>query len=237
MDNRHQDILELLSAVHDIITELESAIEKAGKDSAIKEVIRPKIKSALEHLRSCLDYCATDIYENVLSPNMIKRPRKLYFPYGKIESDFYSSVENKLPKLKDLRNDIYTHLESIQPYKLQDDWLIHLCNMANEHKHDRPKHQKRLDSLLLSSGGCRAFKVGKGSNVTLQNCSIQGNTIGWLTTDGSHVLSDTDLEKSGIQVEIETDFMFSDTDISVINLLRKSHKNITDFMEKLYSLL
>jgi len=237
LDNRHQDILDLLLDVHDIITQLESAIKKAGRDNAIKEVIRPRIKSALEHLRSCLDYCAADIYDIVLSPNMAKRPRKFYFPYGKIESDFYSSVENNLPKLKELRNDIYLHLESIQPYKLHDDWLILLCNLANDHKHDRPKHQKRLDNMVISSNGHDLISMSKGSTIVMQNCTLDSTQIGLLIADGSHVFSDTDYRRSGVQVGIKTDFMFSGTDISVINLLRQSHKNISAFIEKLYSLM
>ena len=237
MENRHQDILDLLSDIHDIITDLESEIKKAAKDNTTKEVNRPRIKSALEHFRSCLDYCATDIYEIVLFPNLIKRPHKIYFPYGKIEPDFYSYVCKTLPKLKDLRNDIYLHLESIQPYKLQDDWLFYLCKLINNQKHDRPSHQKRMDNTTISSNGCDLISASKGVNVIMRNCTLQGSPIGLLITDGSHVISDTDYKKSGIQIGIETEFMFSDTNTSVINLLRKSHKNMSQFIEKLYSLL
>ena len=67
MENRHQDILDLLLDVHDIINQLESKIEKAGSDNTTKEVFRPRIKSALEQFRSCLDYCARRKYLRVSS--------------------------------------------------------------------------------------------------------------------------------------------------------------------------
>lgn len=60
---RKSDIEELLSEVEEIVASLETQKSKANTNSGILEISKPKVKSALEHLRSCLDYAAHDIYD------------------------------------------------------------------------------------------------------------------------------------------------------------------------------
>lgn len=93
--NRYNDISELLLAVRSGIDELDKAYASAAKNEDTKSVLRPLVKSSLEHLRSSLEYCAQDTHDSLFGGK-----RRLYFPYGKDEKHFNDSVANNLPGLQ-----------------------------------------------------------------------------------------------------------------------------------------
>ena len=45
--------------------------------SSYKKIPPPKVKTILEHLRSCLEYAAQDINSKLSAPKV-----RFYFPYG-----------------------------------------------------------------------------------------------------------------------------------------------------------
>jgi hypothetical protein len=100
----------------------------------------------MENLRSALDYIAHDIYEKIIYPDRLASGEKeisdIYFPYGKDENGFKSSVGRNLPKLSSLSPPIYSVLERIQPYKCGNDWLYDFCTILNQNQHNTLSPQK-----------------------------------------------------------------------------------------------
>ncbi|MCF9075694.1 hypothetical protein J8A22_24180, partial [Vibrio parahaemolyticus] len=60
--DRYEDIKELLDTVEGNISTLRAKYEEARKSENVKVVLRPLVKSTLEHLRSALEYSAQDIW-------------------------------------------------------------------------------------------------------------------------------------------------------------------------------
>ena len=136
MQLRQQDIKSLLAEVNENISIIEQEIKKVISDKSIKEILKPKVKTCLEHLRSCLDFCAHDIYEIILQPILGTPNRRFYFPYGSSYEEFYSSLcKNKFKQLIRHNEKIYDLIESIQPFRLKNNWLLDLCKSTNYNKH------------------------------------------------------------------------------------------------------
>lgn len=101
--SRREDINELFNEIREILSYLSKLYEDAKKDPSITKIDRVKVKSALEHLRSILDYSAMDTYFFVY--NQLP-PKQVCFPYGKDESKFRNSLTALSSNIK------YIHLES-----------------------------------------------------------------------------------------------------------------------------
>ncbi len=123
------------------------------------------VKNLMENLRSALDYMAHDIYESCCQAERVatgkSEPRNIYFPYGRTETDFRSSVGSSLPGLATLAPNAYDLLISLQPFRCGDSWLYDLCSILNEQKHDRLTPQMRSET--------ETYTVSKGTgNVTIR---------------------------------------------------------------------
>lgn len=136
--DRYSDIVELLSYVYKDIELIGEAYEAARKDEDQSQILRPKIKSCFENLRSVLEYSAQDIWASYTKKN-----NSVYFPYGKDEHDFLNSVKKNLPALKEQRIDLFELVERLQPHSCGSDWLYELCRHTNFNKHNRLSAQLR----------------------------------------------------------------------------------------------
>lgn len=63
---RKQGIDELLDDVKETISIIDREYERTNEDLSVKELLKIKIKHALEDMRSCLDYIANDIYDELI---------------------------------------------------------------------------------------------------------------------------------------------------------------------------
>lgn len=238
MKLREEDISALLAEVNSNISTIEEEIEKVISDKSIKEVLKPKVKSCLEHLKSCLDFCAHDIYELILQPILGVPKGNIYFPYGRTFEDFFRALNNnKFKQLRRYSEAVYTLVESIQPFKAKNDWLIDLCSSTNYNKHDRLGNQERADGLILGTGTSPIIKVDDKSSVTFVDCRFDNKEVNKLTIDKGEVETDADLDKLGLYIISWVDFTFKDTGINILNLLKESNKYINEFQTKLYNLL
>lgn len=170
--SRQADIKELLAEVEEIGSTLLASYENAKKDSAVIQISRAKVKSALEHLRSILDYCALDAYTHVYG----SKPGKLYFPYAKNEALFNKHLANSFKALRQKNPKIYSLMASIQPHIAGSSWLIDLCGYTNTNKHDNLTSQvkKTKDSVTIGN----LVKVSGNSTVTFVNTTVNGFQIG-----------------------------------------------------------
>ncbi len=229
---RKADIALLLEDVEQNIFLIESERQKAVNDSTIQAILKPRVKSCLEHLRSCLDYCAKDVYTTVIDTNPKKR---VYFPYGEQYEKFKSNLDKNIGNLEKTNKDIYDLIESIQPFRTGDNWLLVLCNATNENKHSQLISQNRVDRVNLEQDGYTYISFPKGLKININNCSFGDTSIESLEiTDGkaSSSINDTNLNLINW-----TDFMFYDFNVSVIDFLKKAHCSISKFQENLYNIL
>jgi hypothetical protein len=238
---RQQDILELLQETSESINLIELEIKKVSKNENIKEVLKAKVKTSLEHLRSCLEYCTQDIYELIIKPIIpSKKNKAIYFPYGKDYNDFYASLcRNSFKKLSVLNNEIYQLLESIQPHKLNSNWLVDLCVITNYNKHNKLRHQNRINSKLIKAGNINIAKIVDGAKgkIIFNNSSLNGIKINRLEIDCEHQQIYTDNNRIKVEFIKWADFTFSNTDINILIFLKYSLSRILEFQSDLYKIL
>lgn len=242
---RQSDIKELLKEASENILSIEKQIVIARQNPDITEILKVKIKSTLEHQRSCLDYCAKDIFDIIVKFSLTysdvqKYKNRIYFPYGKTYDDFYSSLSrNRFKKLPDLNRYVYELIESIQPYKANNDWLINLCNYSNTNKHNQLNSQDRKDSKIININGISAIKIDskfKGK-INLSNCTFNGKKIQKIYGNSKNISIITDTPDIPIQLINETEFAFEGTDINILVLVKTAQHEISNFQDKLYRLL
>lgn len=169
---RFADIKELLAEVEEIASTLSDSYEKARKDSTVLQISRVKVKSALEHLRSILDYCAVDVYMHVYG----SKPGKLYFPYAKNEALFNKHLASNFKALRQRNPKIYNLMASVQPHVSGSNWLTELCGYTNTNKHNNltPQVRKTKDSVTIGN----LVKLSGNSTVTIVNSTVNGVQIG-----------------------------------------------------------
>ncbi|WP_273023582.1 hypothetical protein [Rheinheimera sp.] len=231
---RYGDIVEILREVETSIGKLQVMYEKARKDDEIKAVLRPTVKSTLEHLRSVLEYSAQDIRDFCKAENS-----KLYFPYGKNESLFRDNAKKNLPNLHQ-DSKIYHIVESLQPHCCGDEWLSTLCDQTNFNKHNALGKQIRENSKSSTTDIGNFARVGGNAIVTIKNSSINGISIG---CNGPVVVSrqrtTAEIQRDvgeNIPVAREFDwveFKFENTAKDTLSLIVKAHQEILTYIEKL----
>lgn len=233
--NRYGDITQLFDEVDSNIARLNKAYELARVDDEVSEVLKPTVKSSLEHLRSILEYSAQDIWSSYT-----KKQTSPYFPYGRDERAFIKSVERNLPGLCGQRPEIYSLVDSIQPHRCGDSWLYDLCEKTNINKHRRLTKQIRRNSeSSIVNIGNGSFVFGGGANVVFKDCMANGVSVG---VGGKAVLSDNmtvkqlrkELGMVSFSKEFEwVEFAFDGTLIDARKLIMESRKRISVFVEDL----
>lgn len=229
---RESSVNELLTESEELITVIDGIYRNAEKIEDIAGVAKPKVKSCLEHLRSSLEYIAQDLSEITGSS---KTPRNVYFPYGKEKSIFIVSLNKNLPELDGKFKD---KIESIQPHSCGDRWLIHLCKVTNDHKHDQLQEQTRLnspESITVLGGGAAA--VDGTGKIYMGGATINGKKMpeDYVLTAQKPV---SELQQ-GHAVSVErkyewVKFVIKGSGIDVLDLLKRSHRNIRDFSRAIY---
>lgn len=221
-------------------TEIKNQYDKALKNKSLD--LRIPVKNLMENLRSALDYIAHDIYEIICQPDKIANglsdSRTIYFPYAQNISNFASSVGLSLPNLSSLSPNVYSLVESIQPFKCGDSWLYDLCRILNENKHDRlvPQERKETGTYTVSGQhGSVSIACGSGISVTSMPGAVK---IMGVPADfrGDHIAT----HPAGNLKHVKTTwvaFMFEGTTVNILGLLDKSVPGIKAFSEDLYKIL
>lgn len=237
--DRYSDIVELLSFVEEDISQIDVAYEVARKDESQLQVLRPKIKSCFENLRSSLEYSAQDIWASYT-----KKKNSVYFPYGKNEQDFLVSTKKNLPALKEQRSDIFSLIERLQPHACGDDWLYELCKHTNFNKHNRLSHQVRKNSSKSTTTFGNILRMDGAGAATFQDCYV-GNQP--MAKNGTFVFSSGRKvaemnEDLNVTIPILREFDWVEFELhgsvyDVLKLLRISHLRISEFTVELKKLL
>lgn len=167
---RKSDIDELLAEVAEIRSDLEEAYKGAKADAASAKVSKTKVKSALEHLRSALDYAALDVHEHFYDGK-----GKIYFPYGKNEALFKKHLKSKFKDLAGKSKKVYEIILSVQSFNTESDWLVTLCNTVNSNKHKKLSSQELRKQESVSLGNL--VKVSGGGSAIIHGGTVNGVPI------------------------------------------------------------
>lgn len=240
---REEDINLLLDEANENLLIIKGKYKAALTDESIRDILKVKVKTVLEHLRSSLDYCAHDIYDFYYSKNdgnteEERNKLKIYFPYGKKPQNFRASLGNNFKKFNEIDIDMYDLLESIQPYKSNNNWLIDICLLTNTNKHNRLGKQVREDNSLLRVNNVNVIRnVGKSSHIELINCNFNGKHVNNIVMDKGRIIKCDGNLDSKIELINWVEFKFQDTDIDILNLLCTGIENIKRLKDNIYNIL
>jgi hypothetical protein len=235
---RYADVKELLEAVEQDVIYIESAYDGARRDEEVQQVVRPKIKCCLESLRSSLEYFAQDIWESYT-----KKQNKIYFPYGATEENFLNNQRKNLPAVDTQAPECFALIRSIQQFECGDSWLVDLCKLVNINKHKQLSAQTRRNSAGSTTALGNIIKMGLG-DATFINCSVNGAPLaksGKLVLSSDRKVSDMTadlLAPVPILREYEwVNFEIGEDPVDALKLIQRCRVQITDFGEKLHSVL
>lgn len=236
---RHKsNVLELLDEARELLVGVEHAYAQAKTAESVLVVARPKVKSCLEHLRSALDYIAHELSETT---DPAKRPKRIYFPYGKDSGLYLNSLRQNLPGLHPKYHPV---LESLQPHSCGDEWLIQLCHVTNFNKHVKLQDQERRNSPeSITNVGNLVHGIGPGSQVVFENCFFNGMPIarsGKLVITSDKPVAEIEREL-GVPIPVTREyrwvkFVLTGSGVDVLELLQKSHNRIRQFTDEVYSI-
>lgn len=240
--SRRAAIKELLQEVDEILVSLAAVYEKAKDDVSIASIPRVKVKSALEHLRSALDYCAIDIYHFLYK----KDPPKIYFPYAPDERKFRDYISRTYPRIEIINGKIYKELESIQPHSLNENTLLDLCGFTNHNKHQNLTSQTKVSRAASTSvGGIIKFGQGGGS-AKFTNCFVNGLPMGkGMVVNLNPEMSDIEMSiqfNPRLTIPISRDagelkFKLENSDHDALVFLTKSRDMVSGFVDRLYKII
>jgi len=171
-----EDIEEVLVAADEVIARLKNQ-EALVKNDQATGLRKTDVKSALEHLRSVLDYVAVGV-DNVLygganGLRLNKQRQHVYFPYGT-----QAFVDSKLKKLYGdldvVAPKIYALVHSIQEHATGSDWLEVMCGQVNKHKHAGLSKHAATGGREAMTLGHNSIRIDRTSQVTIRGGSYGG---------------------------------------------------------------
>ncbi|PET15017.1 hypothetical protein CN513_21130 [Bacillus cereus] len=226
---RKDDIYEILHDVDDSLEYISKQYKKAHADKEIKEIVKVKVKSTMENLRSCLDYCINDIDEYILG----NTNRHIYFPYSNTKRQFENKIREKFPTLRNKNNKIYELIESVQDFSNGENaWLSILCRKTNTAKHDSLLKQNRQDNYQVKIPGLGIFE---NSQVKFENCYLGEIPVNLgIDLEGNITSPEPIDERLSIEKLDWVTFTLEGTSIDLLSFLIHCRNEIQNLVESIY---
>lgn len=220
--------------INEILTQCKTDINTISTQCAGNSLNKVTLKNTLENMRSILDYLAKDINDSLKQNKTYKGGDKVYFPYGQRENHFKKSIEKNLPNLSNLLPQVYAMIEKIQPYRLHDNWLIDLCELTNEVKHNQLSRTEERKSITINQGGIDIVQAGSLSEIIMT-----GNTINGVLQDDIHVGKDGSVnitkKVSDSTLVIESNSIyFNGKNIKISPFMTKCLSNLESLTSSIY---
>ncbi|CEG30033.1 hypothetical protein [Peribacillus simplex] len=231
---RKDDIYEILQEVDETLLLIGEQYVKAHEDKEIQEVVKVKVKNALENFRSCLDYCLHDIDELVLNRNR----KVIYFPYESSKNAFKTAIHKNFKGLRNKNSKVYDALESVQDFNNPDSpWLTILCRRTNKVKHDKLLKQSRRDNHQVTIPGLGKFKNNR--NVVFENCTMVTDTavipIDFSIDHQGNITSNKPIDpRLSIEKIDWVTFTIANTNRDVLEFLTQCRNEIGRMVEQIY---
>ncbi len=226
--SRENNIKAQIKRATELFTKIEGEYKNSLTAQSIDKELKLDIQTFCEHLRSALDYLAKDIAE-IHCPNTNSR-NKLYFPITSDIISFNNMMNRSYPDLNTNCATIYNLIESIQPFKSNENkWLTQFSKVNNENKHNNLVEQIRTETKTVEvkskqGGG----SVSWGSGVTFgPGVSVMGVLIDPRTQ--------MPVPNNTITTTLTTwvDFKFAGINVSVIGLLKQTLNEVSRISEEI----
>ncbi|MED4057573.1 hypothetical protein [Niallia taxi] len=238
---RERDCELLIDECREMMRSIEDRISYYFNHTTNDEIKIPKVKSFLEHCRSILEYCAKDIFENIISDDerinkLNSEQKNIYFPYGKKKFQFERSIRFNLPKLYRNR-EVYKLLENLQDFKRsrEDQFLYYMCFLTNENKHEEISKQGRKITGTNIGG---LIEISNNAHVNINGLNINGVTLGNFSVEQGEITNPSNPELfSQIFIYKEGYLVFKDSDKPVLLFLKQCLEEVDKFQNELYKLI
>ena len=220
---RSSSIRALLGSAEADAAGLKVAYQDSLDAKQVSDVLRVRIKTILENLRSCFDYMAHDIFESKYPG--ANKPNRLYFPIRQSAIEFQKALAADFPDLIASAPLVYAALEAVQPYN--DPWLGKFNKLNNHNKHENLVEQIRTEARQVTvarGGGSVSWGPGVtfGAGVSVMGVPIDPHT---------QML----VPNTVVQTNVVTwvGFRFADIDEPVLGFVDSSVKNTTKLFQAL----
>jgi len=228
-----QDIQSQIDRAKELKKELDKSSKSDLKSHNISDKTKNLTQEILVKIRSILDQTMYSFFEKKIAPNLSeedKQRARIYFPLVSKLDDLKSVLGRaKMTDLEKTYPDIFSFLESVQPYNANYSWINHLSKYANE-KHIRLTPQKRVEvkrTTVSRAGGSVSWRQG----VTFGNgVSIMGAPVNPITQN----IEPTPGVES--KTEVWVSFLFEDSDINALWLCNKSIEESEKIINNFFSL-
>ena len=217
---------------------LEDVKETYQLISSYQKIPRPKVKSILEHLRSCLEYAAQDINAKLSIPK-----ERFYFPYGETLKNLEEAAQKNLPLLRVERPEIFDEIKKLHNFENNNAWLKVFCDLTNHTKHndalDIKSDQEVVNSVLVSAGGVNLLQAcGQSSNIVFKGGRVNGVLMDDFIVNNGNV----EITKKGdipINFKITKDrkLLIGENQMDLLPFLDSCITNIDSFIKILYEKL
>lgn len=217
---RTEDINSLLKRSDGDLAALRGKYEQCLHKQTIPADLKIDIKNLVANLRSVLDYIANDIRDKYCSS--AKPSERFYFPILPDMTSFNGRCATWYPGLQESCPDLWSYLESIQPYHPDCEWLGYFNKLNNENKHDSLVEQTRTETKRINV----KFKNGQ---VSWNPASVKfghGVSIGGVPVNPATQMP-TPHPSQTVEVVTWVDFRFDGINVSAIALLKNSLDGIS----------
>jgi len=221
---RTHDINALLKRSAGDFDTLRGKYERCLHEQTISADLKIDIKNLSGNLRSVLDYIANDI-RDTHCPSA-KLDDSFYFPILPDVASFNGQCKKWYPGLQNSCPDLWSYLESIQPYHKDYQWLGYFNRLNNENKHDSLVEQIRTETTRVN------VKFG-GGRVSWDPDAVKfgsGVRIGGVPVNPATQMP---VPHSSQTVEAVTwvDFRFDGINVSALALLKNSLEGIYEIAQ------
>lgn len=228
--SRKADIEALLKRAEATLQRISSEYENSLESKTVSADLRIDIKDYFGNLRSALDYIAKDIVDKYCPRANPKN--KLYFPIRTELNAFAKEMALSYPDLFTNNKRVYDILESIQPFKSDENkWLSHFNKLNNENKHDRLVVQKRMETKRVN------VNIHEGGSVNWDPSAVTfgpGVFIGGVPVNPNTQLPNPSNTQT-VKIETWVDFQFEDINVSALWLTKESFDQIIKIYDDLKS--
>ena len=228
--SRKADIEALLKRAEATLQRISGEYENSLESKTVSADLRIDIKDYFGNLRSALDYIAKDIVDKYCPKS--KQKNKLYFPIRTDLNAFAKEMALSYPDLITNCKRVYDILESIQPFKSEENkWLSHFNKLNNENKHDRLVVQKRMETQRVN------VNIHEGGSVNWDPSAVTfgpGVFIGGVPVNPNTQLPNPSNTQT-VKIETWVDFQFEDINVSALWLTKESFDQINRIYNDLKS--
>jgi hypothetical protein len=222
--NHGKSIESLLNKSKKDFDSLKKDYQTSLNQKEISDELKIDIKNIFENLRSGLDYMAHDIFDSLKTG---KQPEILYFPIRSTRQEFDLVINKDFSGLQTSNLDVYSILESVQPYN--DKWLGQFNRLNNNNKHQDLEEQTRSEVKEVKVSSLKG-----GSSVSWTS---GGTFSGGVSVIGVPIDPKTQLPVPNNQVKTEVitwvSFHFKENGESVLPFIEKSIKSVEDIYTRL----